>query len=238
MAVKRYNGSGWDTVAGLGAQGAAGASGTAPLTTKGDLLSYSTTPDRLGIGANNTVLTADSSTATGLKWASPGMTFISRTSFTNVASQAIDSVFSSSYFSYVVVIEKISAATITDDLQMQMRYGSSTETGLNYNGNLINTTRTSATITNTNQSDLTQFTIGTVSGDTNYISNYTINFNYVGNASERAMFNGIGTSGNSEFGAVWFGGAVHTPRTYTGILLKSSSSNITGAVSVYGLAKA
>lgn len=69
MAVKRYNGSGWDTVAGVGAQGATGASGTAPLTTKGDVLTYDTAATRLGVGANNTVLTADSSTATGLKWA-------------------------------------------------------------------------------------------------------------------------------------------------------------------------
>jgi hypothetical protein len=75
MAVKRYNGSDWDTVAGLGAQGAAGASGTAPLTTKGDLLAYSTSAVRLGVGSNGTVLTADSAEATGVKWATPATSF-------------------------------------------------------------------------------------------------------------------------------------------------------------------
>jgi hypothetical protein len=41
------------------------------LTTKGDIYAATAaaTPDRLGVGANNTVLTADSTTATGLKWA-------------------------------------------------------------------------------------------------------------------------------------------------------------------------
>lgn len=42
-----------------------------PVTTKGDVFTFSTIPTRLGVGANNTVLTADSSTATGLRWATP-----------------------------------------------------------------------------------------------------------------------------------------------------------------------
>ena len=68
MAVKRYNGSGWDTVAGVGAQGAAGASGTAPLTTKGDLLGFDTAAARLAVGNNGETLIADSSTSTGLRY--------------------------------------------------------------------------------------------------------------------------------------------------------------------------
>ena len=41
------------------------------LTAKGDIYAATaaSTPARLGVGSNNTVLTADSSTATGLKWA-------------------------------------------------------------------------------------------------------------------------------------------------------------------------
>lgn len=39
------------------------------LTTKGDILVYSTTPTRLGIGTNDYVLIADSTQATGMKWA-------------------------------------------------------------------------------------------------------------------------------------------------------------------------
>jgi hypothetical protein len=40
-----------------------------PLTTKGDVYTYSTGNARLGLGTNGYVLTADSTEATGLKWA-------------------------------------------------------------------------------------------------------------------------------------------------------------------------
>ena len=45
------------------------ANGASPLTTKGDVYTYSTTNARLGVGSDGYVLTADSSEATGLKWA-------------------------------------------------------------------------------------------------------------------------------------------------------------------------
>ena len=47
------------------------AGAVSPLTTKGDLYTFSTSDARLGVGANGTTLVADSSEATGLKWASP-----------------------------------------------------------------------------------------------------------------------------------------------------------------------
>lgn len=42
------------------------------VTNKGDVLTFSTVPARLGVGADGLVLTAASGEATGLKWASAG----------------------------------------------------------------------------------------------------------------------------------------------------------------------
>ena len=49
--------------------GASGAS--VVLTTKGDIVGYDTARKRIGIGADLTLLTADSTNANGLAWTAP-----------------------------------------------------------------------------------------------------------------------------------------------------------------------
>lgn len=60
-----YNGSDWLQF------GSGGGGSVSPLTTKGDIYTYSTTNDRLPGGSSGYVLTFDSAEATGLKWAPP-----------------------------------------------------------------------------------------------------------------------------------------------------------------------
>ncbi len=58
-------------VDGSGHWATSGGGFTSPLTTKGDVHGFSTVDARIPVGSNNQVLTADSTQALGLKWATP-----------------------------------------------------------------------------------------------------------------------------------------------------------------------
>lgn len=77
--VQYYSGSAWTAVSG---------GSTSPLTTKGDIWGYSTTNARVPVGTNGQVLTADSTNANGVAWATPssggGFTLLSTTSLSAV----------------------------------------------------------------------------------------------------------------------------------------------------------
>ena len=84
------------------------------LTTKGDLISATaaSTVARLAVGAKDTVLTADSTAATGLKWAAPaagGMTLLSTTTLSG-ASTTISSI-SQSYNSLIAYVSGVTNST-------------------------------------------------------------------------------------------------------------------------------
>jgi hypothetical protein len=108
------------------------------FTAKGTLLSATaaSTPGVLAVGANDTVLTADSTTSTGLKWATPssgGMTLISTTSLTG-ASVTLSSI-PGTYNHLQLVLRN--ALPATDVTASTIRFNSDSNTryrGMGYDG--------------------------------------------------------------------------------------------------------
>jgi hypothetical protein len=85
-----------------------------PLTTKGDVMTFSTVNTRLSVGANDTVLTADSTTPSGIKWASVDHTTLSNIG-TNTHAQ-IDTHIASTSNPHSVTIAQVSPLTTKGDI--------------------------------------------------------------------------------------------------------------------------
>jgi hypothetical protein len=88
------------------------------IDAKGDLVAGTAadTFARLAVGANGTILTADSAQATGLKWATPasgasGLTLISVQTFSGSSGINIDNIFTSTYTNYRLVFSNVTTST-------------------------------------------------------------------------------------------------------------------------------
>ncbi len=132
-----------------------------PLTTKGDLYTYSTSDTRLAVGTNGTVLTAASGEATGLQWATPGgMTQLATGTLSG--SQVDLTSISGSYNDLVLIIRNFRPNTDGQSLRMRLN----ADTGTSYTTN---------DFSNLGVSDAApSSTVLTISGSTDSTTNYGI----------------------------------------------------------------
>lgn len=104
---------------------------------KGDLIAATAadTPARLAVGTNGQVLQADSTAATGLKWAtistSSGLTLVASTTISAATSISVNNCFTSTYANYLLVIDVPTTTGTAGYVTLRLR-ASGTDTTTNY----------------------------------------------------------------------------------------------------------
>lgn len=145
---------------------------------KGDIIvaTAADTVSRLAVGANDTVLVADSTQATGVKWATPssgGMTLISTTTFNNTVTTYTISSIAQTYKHLMLIGSGLQSNTYDDYLYFRLN-GSS---GANYNFNGIKSTSAVASFGNTSQNllfDNYSQNLARPADPTSYFGNFTL----------------------------------------------------------------
>lgn len=204
---------------------------------KGDIIAATAadTVARLAVGANDTVLTADSSTATGLKWAaaSSGLTLISNTAFTTQSSVSLAAnTFSATYTNYKIILD-ITAFSASNTFIARMRASGTDYSGNQYLNQYVDgsgaTASASDTATNTSIS----------LGDPNTNVNYQLEMElFKPNVASRTW--AISKQYFYDSTGYWHirmqGNRVDTTTQYDSMSIIPSTGTMTGRIFVYGYA--
>jgi hypothetical protein len=204
------------------------ASSIAPAA-KGDLVVGSATNDAavLGVGSNDQVLTADSSTATGLKWATPAAgayTLLSTTTLSGTTTN-ITSISTSYKFLYVVYFGIYGTV---DGNEVKIRFNN--DSGSNYN---VRKCRTDGTQIANNETGIVLTRLKTTSDAANMAVGTLLLPNYA--ASETKIWSnpGGGSASQGDFGIGTY--ASNTAISELNFYIGGAASYSGGTVRVYGV---
>jgi hypothetical protein len=206
------------------------------VPTSGDLVKDGAT----AIETLGDAIDASMNTALGTKKA--GMVLLNTTSFSAVASQSINDVFSTTYDNYRIIVNANSSSTSSPGQLIRLRASGADNSSSNYRWSNLYIFDSSATPTVTGGGSnglTTSFYCGSNSSTAGYTGEIVIDIsNPFATKNTGILFQSIsydqsGTRGTFETG----GGTMSVTTSYTGFTLVPSSVNITGTVSVYGYNK-
>ena len=197
------------------------------VTTKGDLLGYSTVPARLGVGSNDDVLTADSGEATGMKWAAAsgggGWTLISSTTKTG----SDDFTISGLSGVRLMILMRMDVQVSTSDWRLQFNgITSSTYNAMSHREDSISTDSGATSARFINSGTGAVYGCGQIFahvGTDNTTDNLTWSGTYGHGGTHIAVFTGTNTTAASSFTSITF--------------LTDQVNSFSGVISIYKIAE-
>jgi hypothetical protein len=171
----------------------------------------------------------------GVDLAPQGLVLINTTSFSGVAGQSVNDVFSATYRNYRIVMELTGTSGTATQLNMRIRNAGSDLT-TTYNSEMkFSAYGSNSNSFNDNANATDRWILGLVpnAGD----SRFTASLDYYNPfASVAKIITGFstGTKTGAYRGFAIFGGDHATTSSYDGFTIFPQSGNITGSVSVYG----
>ena len=200
---------------------------------KGDLIAATAadTPSRLAVGTNGQVLTADSTAATGLKWgtiaAGGNWTALSTTSFSASSAVNVNSVFTSDYDNYKLIVN-FTAASGDTLVRLRLR-ASGTDSTANYTNLRINQSNTTLVAAKNPDSSTDYFWLAYASSPYGEMLNECTLYRPF--LAVPTMYESTSMTGDEQQRIT----SRHTTATsYDGFSIIGASANLTGTVRVFG----
>jgi hypothetical protein len=170
-------------------------------------------------------------------YATPMGVHLSTVSFSAVASQSINDVFSATYDNYKILMNFTSSGQAA--INMRLRVSGSDNSTSNYHNHWQATSTSENTYSGNSEVSQTSFRVSSSSGTTS-IKSLSFDF-FAPFLSDRTMYLGLQNFSNTDKANGYAGGVQHgafnDSTSFTGFTVIASSGSLTGSISVYAYNK-
>jgi len=192
-----------------------------------------TSTDYVKDGATAIEALGDAIDATVFGLGSSALTLINTTTFSAVASQSVNTVFSSTYQNYVVQIN-LDSVSATGYQQLRMRVAGADDSTSNYFWSGIYNSSSGTTPTGEGGGTATSFTYGYMEST----ATGTATFDFANPfATKKTTYTNLFSRATGVGNSLFYtnGGAFNATTSFTGFTIFPASGNITGTIRVYGV---